>query len=65
MGNNKYHRNCEKSVPKIAFLTRCGAWGSVREKRATVNKLIPKKHKNITKIIAVGRGGGVRCLAQN
>jgi hypothetical protein len=65
MDNNKYRRNCEKSVPKIAFLTRLGAWGSVREKRSTVNKLIKKNIKYITKIITMTRGGGARCLAQN
>jgi hypothetical protein len=42
MGNNEYSRNCETSVPKITLLTRPEAWGSVREKRATVNKAIPK-----------------------
>jgi hypothetical protein len=32
VGNNKCFRYCEKSVPKITFLTMHGAWGSVRER---------------------------------
>jgi len=30
--NNEYFRYCERSVPRITFLTRHGAWGSVRER---------------------------------
>ena len=32
VGYKEYFRYCEKSVPKIAFLTRHGAWGSVRDR---------------------------------
>jgi hypothetical protein len=33
VGNNEYFRYCERSFPKITFLTRRGAWGSVRERQ--------------------------------
>jgi hypothetical protein len=49
MGMTNIVGDCERSVPKITFLTRLGALGSLREKRATACKLIPKNMKYFTK----------------
>jgi len=43
MGITYIVRDSERLVHKITFLTRLGVWGSVREKTATLCKLIPKK----------------------
>jgi hypothetical protein len=45
MGISNFVGDCERSVPQVTFLTRLGAWGLLRDKRATACKLIPRKYE--------------------
>jgi hypothetical protein len=60
VGNNEYFKNCERSVSKSTCVTRLGAGGSVKVKRATVYKLIPVTYNIIQKKIKMtGEGANL------